>query len=381
MALNTRKTKTQILQSGLHNLESQTNITATSPGSIARALLEIFATEMGDFYDLLDYNISQTLVSKASGQSLENIGALFNVSRNKLSEINIVDAATGTFYFYLDTPYHLPITIPTGTMIYSNNQNYVGAQIRYELPRDVTIPAGRRKVFAPIRPSNIQTGLTVGPNVLTVHSAVSPTGTSIKCTNPKAIAAKTAYETDDNYRTRIINEIRVNGGGTITALRFAALKVEGVRDVRIAPALYGMGTMEILVVTETGIATENVRGAVSAALESIRPAGVRLYLKTPTRTEFNVSVGLMIRRGTTAEERDVVSRANMAITLYLNSLLPGDKLVYTQMVQRILDASDLIQDVRMINYAASGEEISRANYEPSYDEQVVPGEIKIQILS
>lgn len=381
MAINPRKKKNDILQTVLRTLETQTSITATSPGSVARSIAEVITSELGDFYDLLDYNISQTLISTATGGSLDKIGRLYNVERNKLSEINLVDANTNTFYFYLDTPYHTPITIPAGTKIYSNNTSYVASQIRFEIPRDVVIPVGRRKVFAPLRASSSDFGITVGSGTLTVHDLVSPSGTSVKCTNPKSIESRAAYESDENYRTRIISEIRVNAGGTLTALRFSALKVQGVRDVRIAPARYGLGSMEMLVISETGTTSASVRGLVSAALEPVRPAGVRLYLKDPTRTEIGMNIGLIVPNIATPEGRDLVARVNLATTLYLNSLLPGDKLVYSQLLQRILDASDQIQDVRMINFSSNGSEVARTNYDPAYDEQVVPGEIRVSILS
>jgi hypothetical protein len=37
--------------------------------------------------------------------------------------------------------------------------------------------------------------------------------------------------------------------------------------------------------------------------------------------------------------------------------------------------------VRITNYATNGAEISRANYQPAYDEQIVPGEIKVSVLA
>jgi uncharacterized phage protein gp47/JayE len=381
MAINTRKTQSEILQVALRILETQTSITAISPGSVARSLAEIFAKELGNFYDLMDYNISQSLISSATGAALDNIGKLYNVQRNQLTNYGIVDAASGTFYFYLDTPYHSNITIPEKTKIYSNISSYVTNQIRYETVRDITIPAGRRKVFAPIQPANTDVTVAVGPDSLTVHDCPSPPGAVIKCTNPKGIAAKVAFESDDNYRTRIVNQLRVNAGGTLTALRFAALSVSGARDVRIAPSRYGLGTMEMLVISEQGTTNNAIRANLSSTLDMVRPAGVRLYLKDPTLVNMNVGVGLVIKPATAVEQRDLTARVNMAISLYLNSLLPGDKLVYNQLMQRIMYASDIIDDVRITNYATNGAEISRANYQPAYDEQIVPGEIKVSVLA
>ncbi len=377
MPLNLRKDKSEILQKALKTLETRTPITATSPGSVARALAEAITSEIGDFYDLMDYNVSQTLISKANSSALDRIGSLYGVDRRSLSSLNVLEANTGTFHFYIEQPYHSVITIPAGTRLYSNSSDYVSTQIQFETINPTVIPIGRRKVYTAIRPVTMDIGLTLGKDTLTVHNFVSPPDTLVYGTNGKPISGTANTETDDNYRTRIINQLRVNTGGTLTALRFAALAVEGVRDVRIKSARYGLGTMEMLVVSENGLVPDSVRSRVSNALESARPAGVRLYLRSPVYVSFGIGVGLVMRSGSTNETRDAVARAEMSIRFYLNSLMPGDKLIYSQLISGILDASDLVSDVKITNYSANDLEVSRTNYEPGYDEQIVPGTITV----
>lgn len=381
MALNNRKSRGEVLRNALKRLETQTPITATSPGSVARALTEAISNEIGDFYDLLDFNISQTLISTAAGNALDRIGALYNVSRKSLSEINVIDVTTNAFYFYLETPFHQSITIPAGTAIFTPGSNYIERQTRYETTRNVTILPGRRKVFTPIRATGTDSGTSVAPNTLTVHNFTSPEGASVRCTNPKPIVAVASFETDDNYRVRIINQLRVNQGGTANAVRFAILALDGVRDAQITSAKYGLGTLEMLVVPETQEAGLTLRSKIATAIEQVRPAGVRIYTKEPTYQSADLTIGIVAPSASDIESRDLISRIRLAVTLYLNSLLPGDTLVYSQLIQRILDASESVRDARLTNYSVGGEELSRTNYTPRYDEQVVPGEITVTILS
>lgn len=381
MALNIRKDKGEILRSALKKLETQTPITATSTGSIARALTEIITNEIGEFYNLMDYNISQTLISTASGTSLDQIGKLYSVTRKNLSEINVVEAVTNTFYFYIDTPYHQAINIPSGTMVFSRGTGYEERQSRFQLVRPVTIPAGRRRVYGTIQAVSAIPGLVVAKDTLTVHDFVSPSGVQVKATNPKPIMSQPSFESDSNLRTRIINQLRVDTGGTTTALRFAALALEGVRDVSITSARYGLGTFEMLVVPEVDAVSARTREQVSQRIELVRPAGVRVFIKEPTYTKFNLGIGLVAPVVDPVEGRDLTARVKMTALIYLNSLLPGDTLVYSQLVQRILETSDAIRDVTMTNYATNDMEISRSNYAPTYDEQIVPGKITVSILT
>lgn len=380
MAINLRKTKSEILQSAISKLETQTAVTATSPGSVARALTEVITNEIGDLYSLMEFNISQTLISKASGFALDRIGLLYGVSRRQLNEINVVEANSGVFHFYLDMPYHSNITIPADTKVYSNDGSYPGSQIQYKVVSNVSIPAGRKKVYASITPVSAPVGITVGQDSLTLHNFTSPAGTTVKCTNSKQISAVAGYESDENYRTRIINGIRVDAGGTNVALRFAALNVQGVRDVTFKNSRYGLGTVELLLIPENNEIPATVRRNVINALDKTRPAGVRLYVTTPTYLTLGIKVGLVMKSGTLLETREANSRVEMAILMYLNSLLPGDTIVYNQLIQRIMEASDLIQDVRVMNYAINNSEISRTNYTPEYDEQIIPGTITVERL-
>ena len=70
------KTKEEIIVRILNALEQNANITATSPGSVARAFADAFGTEMFYLYESFKEAVSQTSLSTASGRGLDLIGEM-----------------------------------------------------------------------------------------------------------------------------------------------------------------------------------------------------------------------------------------------------------------------------------------------------------------
>jgi len=370
------KEKREILRAALQKLQSTTPITAIGPGSVARSLAEAVTNELGDFYAAMDYNTSMGLVSTATGRALDLIAQLYGVERKKLTNLATIDESVGAFYFYLEQPHTSQIQIPQGTFVYTNVENFIGDQYTYVTTADVTIPAGRTRVYAPIRPNFADSVFTAGKHTITEHN-VNIENVDLFCTNPKAISPQLGYESDENLRLRLKKAVRTSAGGTIEAVRFSGLAVHGVRDVKIRSAPYGLGSLEALVVTEARDNAVEVVSQVIDALEETRPAGVRLFVREPDYTRCNLRATIIIRKDLDVDENGTAQRAVNGVLRYLNRLMPGEKLVYTQLVQSILDASDAIADVNISRLQLNDVDVLRSNYQPEEDHQIIPGELRI----
>lgn len=381
MSTFVKKQRTEILRQALSSVAKNTPITAQGPGSIARSIIESVTTEIGDLYDVLDFNISQSLISTASGSSLDNIGELYGVKRRTLSTLAALDATTGSFYFYIDSPHTVDITIPSGTKVYSNIDGYIGRQISFITTKTVVLRAGRKKVYASLTPTQFSVGVTAGPNTITRHDATSPATIVLKCTNPKAIAPQKGVESDNDFRIRIMKDIKVSAGGTSEAIRFKLLAIQGIRDVIINSAVYGLGSSEIIIVPDTSLT--NISPMVKSAkdaLEEVRPVGVRMVVKAPTQRPIDISATAIVNASLTkVEKNDIMAGINAAIRIYLNSLLPNETLVYNRLIQSIMDVSEYIKDVQLTKYAPNGVDMPRMNYTPARLEQVIPGRIELAI--
>jgi len=378
MALYLKKQRSEILREALEKVSKNSNLTATGPGSIMRALIESVTTEIGDLFDAMDFNIAQSVLTTANGRALDKIGALYNVRRRELSNVTAITATVGSFYFYIDSPYISDIVIPQGTIVYTATDDFIGRQFTYQTTEATTIPAGQTYAYVGIRPKFTDSVFTAGAGTLTVHNFVAPAGVSLLCNNAKAIPSQIGYELDDDYRLRITKGIRVTSAGTPEAIRFKALSYEGVRDARVIQNPYGLGSFKLLIVPENISNGSILVRRIMNEVKAVAPAGSTMFLALPESLPFDVSVNLTISGNTTQPTRERIrSRVKSIIQRYLNNLLPGDTVVYNRMTSLIFAASTEILDVQVTTYAANGTELVRKNYTPDIDQQIVPAGITV----
>lgn len=376
-----RKNKVEILRDALNKLQKNTPITSIAPGSVARALVEAVTNEISDFYDIMDYNLNQTLITTASGSSLDLIGSLYGTIRRQVNAMAALEAVTGSFYFYIFEPTSVEILIPDGTNVFPDI-SYLGQRYSYSVVGDTYILPGRTKAYASIRPNFIDDSYTAGSNTLIFHDAVLSTGTSLLCTNPKPINARPTYEDDESYRLRIIKSMRVASSGTVEAVRFAGLSVSGVRDVRIKQIATGLGTFEAVIIPDISQTERDVISKCIAAMELVRPVGVRMNAITPVRISVDITIQLISPAIANPPMREsMITRAQIAIQRYMNSLLPGDMVVYNKIIQSIFDSSELVKDVIIKKFSVNGIEVLRRNYQPESNQQLFPGNIIVEVAS
>jgi uncharacterized phage protein gp47/JayE len=369
------KNTDDILRNALTKLSKTTPITAIAPGAVARSMAEVFSKELGDMYSILDFNMSMAYISTASGSALDMFGYLFNILRKTLTSVSSADENIGAFNFYLDAPAAQDINIPAGTQVSTDNLSYVGNQYIYSTVSSALIPIGRLRVFVSVRPTFTDSAFTAGVDTLTRHTFVPPPGVTVRCTNAKPIPAVVGYESDDAYRTRLVKAVRTASGGTETAMRFGALSIPGVRDVNIRTAPYGLGSFEVIVTPENYMQAAQLQVSVAMLLNTLRPVGSRMFVKSPQYLPVQVRVTATIRDGIGINKPDITRRVEIAATRYINSLLPGDTLIYNQLIQNMMDSADVVTDVIITSFTVNGSETLRRNVTCDPDQQLVPGTI------
>jgi uncharacterized phage protein gp47/JayE len=382
MTVYLKKTKSEILSTALDKLQTYTSITSLGPGSVARSLTEAITSEIGDLYDILDFNLTQTYLSTASGTALNSIGELYGVERKEVPELAVIDKALGSFFFYIDSPSVQDIVIPNGTNIYTSAVSYVGIQHSFSTVSETRIPAGSTRSYVSIQPNFNDTVYSAGRGTLIFHDAQPVNGSTIFSTNPKTIAPLPGFESDNDYRLRIIKQIRVNTAGTTEAVRFAGLSVSNVRDVKIRQAPYGMGSFEAIVVPEQGNNRTQTINNARAAMEAVRPLGTRMFVKAPSLLPVDIKLAIFIPGVNESTVSDnLKSRALIGVRRYLGSLLPGQPLVYNRVVQIVLESNNYITDVSISSMTINGSRELNKNYQPKDDEQLTAGNIVVNIGS
>lgn len=379
MAVYGAKTKAQILVSIINSLEKNAGINAIYPGSVARAFAESVSSEISDLYEALRYTCEQSDLLTASGKSLDAIGALYGISRKSVSSAVAQERASNNIQFTIASPYSADIKIPKGTLVYNDVSNFVTKQYSYALAADVTIPAGSKMVYGRVEPAFADNSHVAAINSLVRHNFVAPPTVVVHCTNPKEVQSVLNSESDSSYRRRIISSMKTKVSGTAESVRFAALAVKGVRDVRIREASYGIGSCDVIVVPEASAGLSKIGEDVLQAIAAVKPVGIKFNVRMAEKVAVSVNMNVTISTGNSSNTVNFVGRqAERFITRYLNSLTIGDTLSVSRLEQVALSSSDLIRGVIINSITANGKQMPLRDYIPtSAKEYVSAGNVSV----
>lgn len=354
------KTKTEILGRMMQALETNAGITATYPGSIARAFAESVAIEVGDLYDALKFAINQTSIATASGRSLDLIGELYGVRRSAITPEAEQERASYNIEFYISAPTSSDITIPQDTIIFNDVTEFAERQYQYKLVGSTTIVAGTTKAYGRIQPMFTSQDFTAAKNSLTRHNFVSTDGTIVYCSNPKEVYSMPGMEGDDNYRRRISMSIKERSYGTAESLRLNALAVPGVRDVRIRESSYGLGSCDIIVVPDSQSVDPLFVQSLVDNLSGRKPVGIKLNIRIAERVPISVVANIVLPQGLSATAITAIeTQANTFIKKYLNSFTIGGTMSFSEIEMAIRSSSDFIRSVNLLSVTARGQEVPK----------------------
>lgn len=379
MAVYGVKNKSEILVSILNGLERNAGITAVYPGSIARAFAESISSEISDLYEAFRFTVSQSNLSTASGRNLDLIGDLYGVSRKSVTNFVAEERQSFNIEFFLDKPHSADISIPAGTLLYNDVSNFTTKQYSYKLSSAVIIAAGSTRAYGRAEPNFSDNSYVAPKNTLTKHNFIAPPTVIVFSNNPKEIYSNITSESDDNYRRRILSSLKTKAPGTVESVRFAALSVKGVRDVRIREATYGIGSCDIIVVPEVSSAIKSLPQAILSAINSVKPVGVRFNVRVAEKISVSLAATVTIPSGNSdAVVTGIRNQAALFVKRYLNSLTIGDTVSFSQLEQQIKSSSDLIRGVTFNSFTADGKELPLKDFMPnSVKEYISAGNINI----
>jgi len=379
MAIYGSKTRSQILVSMLNALESNVGVNAIYPGSVARAFAEAVSSEISDLYEAFRYSCEQGDLLTASGRSLDLIGDLYGIQRKSVSSYVAQERASNNIQFTLEKPYSADIVIPQGTLVYNDVSNFVTKQYSFSLVNSVTIPAGVKMVYGRVEPSFNDNTYVAPRNSLVRHNFVAPATVVVYCTNPKEVQSVLNSESDSSYRRRIISSMKSKISGTAESIRFTALSVKGVKDVRIREASYGIGSCDVIVVPEAASLASKLGENILTAITAIKPVGIKFNVRLAEKVAVSLSANVTISPGNSTEVISAVNRqAELFVSRYLNSLTIGDTLSISKLEQAIMSSSDLIRGVNVTSISANGKQMPIRDYTPtSVKEYIGAGNINI----
>jgi uncharacterized phage protein gp47/JayE len=353
------KSKSDILINILNSLQKDAGISAVYPGSIARAFAEAFSSEVSDLYEALRFNINQSNLSSASGRNLDLIGDLYGISRKSITDYASEDRQSFNIEFFIDKPHSTSITIPKDVLVYNDVSNFISTQYGFKLAGDVVIPVGSTRAYGRVEPNFSDNAYVAPINSLTKHNFFSPAGVILFCNNPKEVYSNINSESDSNFRRRIIASIKSKAIGSAESVRFAALSVRGVRDVRIREGSYGIGSCDVVVVPETTSGLSNLPQNVLIAVNAVKPVGIKLNIRIAERVSVSVGATIRIPMGVSETlSSGIRNQASLFVKRYLNSLTIGDSVSIREIEAQINRSSDYIRSAIVSSLTADGRELS-----------------------
>lgn len=182
----------------------------------------------------------------------------------------------------------------------------------------------------------------VSANSLT-YVATLPVGIEEAINYEDAYQSGTNEETDDELRARITLFLQSLSRATVSALKYAALSVPGVKNVEVIEPPRASGLVIVVVddgygETSDAIITqvqESIDGTVTGA--GFRAAGILVVVQAPTK--INVDVTVYLQSSSFDTQSSIVEST---IRDYINSLQGGTPIIRAELIQRIMDVSGSI---------------------------------------
>ena len=342
-------------------VDANVGITNVFAGSVIRTIVENILAEV----DIQNYSIDQIYkamnIDTATGSDLDAIVAILGVVRKSATY------AEGTVVFGRSDEYATDISIEYAEMVSTKPNNVDGDTIEFiVIDEDAKLVAGDLKTTVNIRA--IEPGSIYLPvNTITVMN--NPIIGIEYVTNEIEFSGGLDEETDEELRDRAKQALAGLGKGTSTALRSAIININGVVDAIVMDTNRGVGTADIVVITNEIPPSDTLKNAINDAIRITKSAGINVGVIYPTITTQDITITLTDISGSTVSDEDI-NKAGNAIIEYCGNLSIGDTLIISQLERAIGNAINN-PDIDVVTTAPS------SNITPSSTQVIRNGTITI----
>lgn len=341
----------QLMADALSDLSINTNITRLSAGGLARALLEAGNRRLGEAYDTFDLNLARGFVSAATGQYLDLIGVLFGVPRGTSSSANTT-SDENIIKFYVDSGNFgsinggNDISVDQGTIISSLAS---GGGILYRTTEQVTCPSTQNIVWVSAEAVTPGEDSNIGSGSLIYHNFIGYTdylNSTLRVTNVYPVANGQNFESDANYRFRIVNRVLEAEAANLTAIRLAILSTAGVADVILIPRYRGIGTFGAILKSVAPTVSQTLLNNVTANVASIQAYGDIAYVRAPRQTGLTMRLTVHYSSNLPEDELTIIETdLETAITDYVNNLDIAEAFIVNKLVAQLFTVSPQISNL------------------------------------
>lgn len=333
MALVIREFETMVDETLQRIVDANIGITNILPGSVIRTIIEAIMAET----DIQNYTIDQIYkamnIDTSTGSDLDALVTILGISRKQATY------ATGTVTFGRSDVYDTDITIQYAQMVSTRQDSNTGLIHEFIVTDDeAKLVAGELKTMVNIKAVNpgriyLPTG--------SITIMTTPVIGIEYVTNEIEFSGGTDQETDDELRARAKQALAGLGKGTNAAIRSALLGVDGVNDAIVLDTNRGVGTADIIVVTDEIPPSTALQNKIAIAISETKAAGIHVQAIYPVIVQQDVSITLVnIADPLATISEEYINNAGNAIIAYCNSLSVGDILIISQLERAIGNAID-----------------------------------------
>jgi uncharacterized phage protein gp47/JayE len=305
-------------------------LTDVNIGSVVRTLLETIGVELALTYQQLEHVYKSAFVETAESDALDKVVSLVGVQRAPGGR----PVARLRFTRRAGTPGE--VFIPTATPVTDDQSN------RYLTVTDATMEAGESTREVTAMAESAATA-EVAANTLTFFE-IAIAGIS-EVTNPDPARRLVAPETDDQLRLRARGALRSTLRGTVDAMKFGLLAIDGVKDVVITERPNGIPG-EIKVSVAYSDASDSVKAVVADRIQDLKPAGIIVYSDEAAKLQAAVSIELTLAGATlpAADVQALKDAVALKIDEALKAIPPGGTARHAQLAAlaladtRVVDA-------------------------------------------
>jgi hypothetical protein len=340
-----------ILGQAILDLTNNSIINRISPGSKARAILEVFSRNVGQAYQTFDTNLTRAFLSGATGTYIDLIGELVATPRLGSTAAQ-ASASSQTVKFYVssgtfgDINGSSSITIPAGTLI-STAPN--ASDVVYKMTTGVTLNSASTEQFITVEALTPGQNSNVGTNSLVYHNFTNYTDSSnntLKVINLSGIFNGADTESDTNYKYRISQSTLGAEASNATAILLATLSTPGVANAILQNRAYGIGTYKVLIKSITPSVSAALLDNVQASIEAVSGLGILPFADKPNETGMEFSITVYYQNGTSDDDKvSIESQIISSLSDYVNNLDIGQEFILNQAVESVLSVSPNIKDI------------------------------------
>ena len=286
------------------------------------ARMYALAAQVCALYVQADWVLRQAFPQTAEGDYLDAHAQLRGLARKRAT------AAQGMVRFTAGEKADAPREIPKGTV------GMTAGLVRFETERAGVLEAGALTADVPVRALEAGEAGNVSAGAIS-SMAVAPMGIA-SCTNPQPCGGGSDGEEDEVLRERVLGTFkRLPNGANAAFYEQGALSFDQVAAAAVVARPRGVGSVDIVPSTMSGLPDKELLGQLQAYFEERREIAVDLKVRAPRTSVVNITVQVEAREGW--DRAEVLSRVEKAVREWFTGRLLGQDILRAKLGSLIYD--------------------------------------------